>query len=947
MKSKLMWFTSALVIFQLFYQAKAIEGVSLREHQLIYGTSEGPQTFSLEFVVLYRETDPDMRLRPAGINNVKYNVPTWLVVDEGLADLHSVEREAEESGDGFDDRILEGSRDARSANYFSSALRFEARPINSHRLGNVIHFEYETHAHYTLKASVDIQAKPYPLLKFELVPKKDGYFSVGYAGAPSMSPQEVDEIWQPLIWQEKRFPKRPYLTLAYRTPLPTTLYRKGQSSFGVLAHPDEFPFDPLPLASNSRFGALLHNQSNQAQPMLFAPVMGGVESHMQAESLYKFSMYLVHEQAPSISYAYENIARKAFGFKDYRNNEIASLNTALDNIFDYTLSDYSWFVSELKGAAYSTDVPGAVKNVSSLNALELAMVMDSREMFETRAYPTIEFMLSREKFLFSLDPEQKIQSPSRELKGPIAPISELSALYNIFGKSNPFFVDLAKDEFQKSRIRNLEVLQHGDTWYNALWIYKSTGDHSFLERAIEGAERYLENRVNQYATSFDEEGFFWTQFTPKFAELLELYEVTNDARFLDAANQAARQYTMFTWMSPKIPEQDVLVNKGGLAPLYWYLKSKGHEQMYAPETFVEPWRLSEIGLTPESSGTSSGHRAIFMANYAPWLLRIGHHTNDDYLKEVAKAAIIGRYSNFPGYHINTARTTIYESPDYPLREHKQLSVNSFHYNHILPKASMLLDYLVTDVFVRSNGEIDFPSEYIEGYAYLQNKFYGHKKGRFYNENDITLWMPKGLLNIEDVELNYIAGYKGNDLYLAFTNQSKLPVKTNFTIDPERVHKPFSRNFFTWQDNVFQGEFKASGSSIPITVNGNGITVIKVEGVEPIIRYELPIIEQSFTIQNDHLSLEAGNAQAMLIKTLGDDLRAFIYLRDDDSKVSSLTISYFDENQHQQTLVDNEFPFELTVQLDDSSTSFEFDLKVVDIDNKTHSNTGLILGARVE
>ncbi len=113
-------------------------------------------------------------------------------------------------------------------------------------------------------------------------------------------------------------------------------------------------------------------------------------------------------------------------------------------------------------------------------------------------------------------------------------------------------------------------------------------------------------------------------------------------------------------------------------PVYWYLKSKGHRPMSAPEERVPAWRLSEIGLTPESSGTMSGHRAIFMANYAPWMLRIAALTGDRMLHDVARSAVVGRYRNFPGYHINTARTTIYEGADYPLRDHRDLSVNSFH-----------------------------------------------------------------------------------------------------------------------------------------------------------------------------------------------------------------------------------------------------------------------------
>ena len=84
----------------------------------------------------------------------------------------------------------------------------------------------------------------------------------------------------------------------------------------------------------------------------------------------------------------------------------------------------------------------------------------------------------------------------------------------------------------------------------------------------------------------------------------------------------------------------------------------------APREEAPAWRLSEIGLTPESSGTCTGHRAIFMANYAAWFVRLAHYTGDDFLARIAKNAIVGRYRNFPGYHINTARTTIYKFNDF-------------------------------------------------------------------------------------------------------------------------------------------------------------------------------------------------------------------------------------------------------------------------------------------
>ena len=65
-------------------------------------------------------------------------------------------------------------------------------------------------------------------------------------------------------------------------------------------------------------------------------------------------------------------------------------------------------------------------------------------------------MLSREKFLFSLDPKQKIQSPSRLLKGPCAPVSELATLYGITHGASPVLRRLAEQMLSRNRTLNLD-----------------------------------------------------------------------------------------------------------------------------------------------------------------------------------------------------------------------------------------------------------------------------------------------------------------------------------------------------------------------------------------------------------------------------------------------------------------------------------------------------------
>jgi len=894
------------------------------------------------FTVISSSKDPQLAMRPGGIGRVSYNIATWKV-DPALlkkeAALKNIKKNAATAGDGFDDSILKGRTDGRTADLFYSGQVTVVTADAARLSGNSIVFTFEENPSFTLKATLtlsDICREP--VLEYSFVPKQKGYYSVGFTGLGEYKLAEVDEIWQPMIWQEKRFPDMSYMTLAYRCTIPATMVCKDGQCVALIADPREMSFDPLPVLKNSRFGVAVRNLSGNAQPMVFAPALGGQESLIDAGEVFNFRMRLFVSKG-NCSDAYEKIAREVFGFSDYRSNNLCSLNETFENMLDYGMSEYSRFFEDLKGCEYSTDVPGAVKNVSSLNPLNMAIVTDDSEIYRKRAYPLMEYMLSREKFLFCLNREQKIQNPSRAMKGPCAPLTELGALYDVFQKSNPVLLTLAEKMYGSDRTLNLDVVEKGKSWKNSLAMYRASGDKRYLERAIAGADDYLARRVDVSQTDFvdpDAGGlFFWTGFAPKWIDFIELYEQTGYERYLKAAQAGARLYAMYIWMCPTIPEKDIVVNKDGKAPLYWYLKSKGHNQMYLPQELAPAWRLSEIGLTPESSGTCAGHRGIFMANYAPWMLRLGYYANDSFLSDIARAAVIGRYRNFPGYHINTARTTAYEKADYPLREHKDLSVNSFHYNHIWPMMSMLFDYLVTDTFVRSEGQIDFPSQFIEGYAYLQNKFYGHKTGKWYGLEDVQLWMPKGLIDCDNVELNYISARAGGKLLLAFTNQSSKKVNAHVTLNNDLVGAIAARKKLAKvrTQNGTARSLVVDNGRFNVAVEAKGITTVEINDVRIKPKFQALLLDCSAmdAWEQDYLEMDFGNGRAMILNG-GENNTAYIYLQADDDVYREVSLRYQDAGEW-ETVVDKDYPFEYTIAIDKGAGQLKFMLSGVDFSGR--------------
>lgn len=936
-------------LFMLLFTCLSVQAqlsVRIDKKAITIRSGNAAYTFYPTFTVLYNPTDPGMALKPLNIKNVSYNVLTWKVTDSSKADFIQKGIGNETAGDGFDDRILRKSAERRTATIYNAGGSTSITASETKQVGDTTFFSFPASPKFVFKAYVLQKANPYPILQYELQPLVSGYFSVGYTGAPSFAKEQALGIWQPLIWQEKRLPENAFLTPAYMATLPTTMIFDGKHTIGVMASPSAIPFQPLPLLINSQFGISLLNDKKNVQPSVFAPIPGGYKSKMNKGESFRFSLHLVVEPQ-SINRTYETIARKMFGFRDYRSNAISTLNKTLDNIVDYSLSEYTWYVDSLKGYAYATDVPGAVKNVSSLNPIELAIVRDDVSMFEKRAYPQIEYMLSREKFLFSLDSTQKIQNPSRRLKGPVAPMSELGALYSVFGKQNPFFLHLMEKEYARARTRNLDVEEKGNSWINAMHLFNATGDSSYLKTAIAKASVYLQTRVETPQSDFSDPlaggFFFWPAYTNRWIELLQLFELTKDKSFLNAAVEGARNYTQFIWMAPAIPDSLITVNKGGKAPMYWYLQSKGHKQVYYPEEKVPAWRLSEIGLTPESSGTSTGHRGIFMTNFAPWMLRLGYYAKDSFLLNVAKAAVIGRYRNFPGYHINTERTTAYEKVDFPFLKHEDQSVNSFHYNHILPMASMLLDYLVTDAFIRSKDAIDFPAEYIEGYAYMQSKMYGARSGKFYSANNVKLWMPGGLLQTESVELNYVSARKADTLFLAFTNQCKQNVNSAFVLNDSLAKLTRTASIDIWQNGKWTKVSKKD-KRLSIQVPANGITAVRLSGVELSTGFQQQLMGGKTNEKTDFIHLSQGNANAMLLHLGNYGKRLYVYLEDDDNKVKTATLLYKTADGKILELEDKQYPFEFTVPLQNQS-DIQFSLKVNKTDGEHEVSNQVILGRK--
>lgn len=789
-----------------------------------------------------------------------------------------------------------------------------------------------------------------PVVRFEFKPRRKGWYSIGYTGMPAVEPAEADGFYQPLIWQEKRFPRAPLTTSEAMGGIPATLVSHKSTTIGLSVDPGESPFR-MPTVANARFGVVLRNQAGAAQPMVFAPLLGVGESHMEAGDSFSFSVRPVMVKGDWYA-AYTHVARKLFGFRDQRENGDVSMNGTIDNMIDFAMDDAaSYWDRDLKGFSYITDVPGTVKVVSALHPLSVSLIRDDPEIYRRRALPVTEYLMSREKYLYSQTVSEDGQGASHAMAGPSAEVGELVGLAQFARGQGMVFQHYAQTLAKKSRALNLDMVSDPDTFQNHLALHRMTGDAKELARARTLADRYLTERIDKPQTDFSDAristgGQFWSDFAPKWIDLFELWDETKDRRYLEAATSGARSYASFAWYYPAIPEGNVTVDKGGHSVFGWPFGVR-KTPMDSPERTLPAWRVSQIGLTPEASTTWEQNPAIFLAHHAAYFLRIARESRDPFLHDAARAAIVGRYANYPGYDINESFSDIYARADYPHRAYEDFSYNQVYYNHVWPQIALLMDYLVSDSEMRSGGQIRFPSRYAPGYAYLQSKVYGDRPGSFFGDPDVALWMPKRVVATDNVQIDYLSGRGGGNFYVALNNAAKRAIETTVTLNPDYVQMVPGKRYAAevWRDGAKAPTIEVSDGKLRVPISAGGQTAIIIRGVPTFARMQdgyfasarAPLGEQSFRTDKAPF----GEVTGMLLAFPGQPTNAYVWTTASDAEVREARLVVREAGQT-RTLSDTRHPFEFEVPLTQTPRQFEYQMEVTTRDGKVRQAPPVIL-----
>jgi len=796
-----------------------------------------------------------------------------------------------------------------------------------------------------------------PVFEVHINALTSGWFSAAFAGIAPRDTSELEFIYQPMIWSWRRFPDQSYITPEQYATTAACFVNDGEATEGIAPDAIEIPYRFANL-QNSRFGLLLRNAGGKAQPMVFSPLLGGGESYLEPRQHHSFkTRYIINEGDwySGVQYLLNNI----FHYHNERKNASVTLNQTIDNIISLAMDDiYGGWNDTLKGFTYDQDAVGTVKVVSAMHQLSIALVTGNEEIYRRRAIPTIEYIMSREKYLFTTNELQKSQSPGYTLNGPCAEIGELSGLYQLTNGNTKAFAAELDRVFGKARKLNLNTETGGGSWQDYLYRYRISTKASDLKKAVDGANAYLEkwiplpSRFDNDPGLKDKDAAFLTDFTPRLYDLLELYEETGHRPYLDWAITAARQMILWTRSNPLAPDSTITVNEGGQIKGFIGKRYKLNSYEFLPgfndttkiqEQQVPAWQTSLVGLPPEQPGTYV-HGPIMLNHHPAWFLRLAQLSGDSLLRDVAYNAILGRYAGFPGYYYTSLHTNVYQKADYAMHPFINIKYNAIFHNHIFPHITLLIDFLVSDAQYRSEGKVYFPGVYAPGYAYLSSKVYGSKTGNVFGNKNVRLWLPAAAIQSNSSALNHVLGIGEKDFYVILMNTLSSSTRQTIRLNPDIIPWVPGKTYsvITYNRDGSTDKTTCKDGILEVTIPQHGLTAYKIEGLRvtaphaahPDLNIQASTGKRSF--QRDDQSA-FGTVTGMLINTFPEFSDAYIFTNATSKEFQDIVLEYRIDDGSWQKKTDNSYPFEFDIRLNNPAARLEYRLHGSDYRGK--SNTG--------
>jgi len=689
-------------------------------------------------------------------------------------------------------------------------------------------------------------------LSVKLTAGKTGYYSVGFSPFSSWQKSRVVAVQLPPLFQMRRLPAHPLMVSSNTTPHALALaeIRRDEGArpftFVVAADPADLPFD-WSRRGNARYGFSLLNARERVQPTAFRPVLdlGGskLESGQSLEARF-VALSLPGDWKAGLEKASDQI----FGVTDYREPVRASLTDAALNMIDLLKdADASGWDARLKGN-YNIESKSTATQASPLTYLSVAMLGRDPGFYAARALPSLEYTLSRYSAHYAakpLDSSRYVGKLDSQLifPGRSSGVKYWQGVYDLTLRLNPWIVDLVNQN--RDRLTHREVIPQ---WSEMLGEYQIHPTPEKLAEIRGACDAWMAAEV--YGPQTLPKGlqpFYNFSFYPYWWDLVDLYELTGDKKYLGAAEEGAFHTIAGLWSNPPIPAGNITVNEGGQfrgdEMVLWkndrkYRLGFPRKSGDTPERQVPAWEVAQMGLGLEQPTTFFGGgatvqpadwklRNILNSAWAPGLLRLYEFTGREIYRTYARNSIIARFANYPGYYLK-GFTDAELSPDYP---YKGPDVSSIYYHHIPVHLAFTLDYIFTEAEQMSRGEIKFPWVKQQGYVWFTSREYGCGPGKVYGDDGLWPWLDRGAFSVDSPQINYFGASGDGKFDVVASNSSHHDADAKLALDLEKTGLIAGQPYQFLVDGKVVAEGKVAGE-IPFHLPRGAVGVFRFSSSLP-------------------------------------------------------------------------------------------------------------------
>lgn len=830
---------------------------------------------------------------------------------------------------------------------------------------NKITLKYPENNYVDFTSLWELDTKHAPKVIFDANIKVAGAYSFGSFEGGGF--KDYDFAMIPFRVMSKRVEEERGLTTQQfaTTPMSTyTLaenneYSSNKVTKGVVVDPAWIPV-MWNYAENNKFGLASFDASGTYSGGVFAPLFGMDDCKFKSGDSYKFSYRVISEVSDWFD-SYKRIATELFEFDDYRSNYYTSLNEAIYNTVDLMMEDDLSGWNDNAKAFYNMESSYMATNANPMALLQAYQLTENKELLEKRAIPTVANLLTRP----NLHMNWTLNKPlfdwgSHEIGSPIKyyNLNVMGGVYEQMGGTLPWLLNYSLEKAEKGTVN--ETASAVAPFMNDLHLYKYTGDKNYLDKAIAAADEYLEKVVYAPKTVMPKDTvFIYSGYYPSLSSLLDIYDVTKEQRFLDAAEYTGR------WISAMVqiagvdstkrnqiihvnePEDVAVRWQGGkgdhLSSTFWWHgdviwrqgttpgnpadTDKAYALMREHVEDVPLWVASNAGLGIEQVVTFNGSSYITMQCWAGDMVRLSHLTGEEYFETVARNAIVGRFGGYSGYYLQRF-WTYYMQPEYGFNGP---DFTNIYWHHIPQFYAMLCDFLINQITVKTDNNVMFPALRQQGYAYFDSNQYGYAPGKFYDEDGMWLWLAEDTVAPDSIQINWLAARKDGVMGIAFMNEDHVDTTTTITLGSKVPGgSDYTGSAVLYDENGDIGTVDVVNGVFTLTVPAKGFRAVKLN-IPEVKAPGYASVNYNATAANVGATVsEHTNGKGYVLQMSPDKYFAYVYTTTNQQKIKSATLTYT-VNDVTKTEIATVYPFEFIVQVDDPKAEFIYTLSETALD----------------